>query len=243
MRSSRVTLTLAALFAITMVVWRFWTLPGQLPAPLNAVGPDQAAIERVMERTVSESRTGVVEPPMEAPAVVDAAKQADASQRAVIEPSVASGESGAGVDALPAGYTLGAYRGAMQRTVLTSPPEPRTLPQPGLDGRWFGTGSGSRSGDPIGTRIHVCRVACASRYRPAGSRSFACGARLADRGQHGAVPCASACRPNARVSKSSPGSTACSAWGPYRPYSRPTRHSCRRCWRGPRASPYRSTSR
>ncbi len=141
MRTSLVTWTAAALFTAAAIVWHYSKLPTQAVAPDGAIDPDQTAIDRMIERTVRESRTGVVEPateaPPTAPPAVDSAQQAVATRSEVSEPAAASRGPGAGVDALPDGYTPGTYRGAMQRAPLTSLPAPDPSPNPD----WLGADS------------------------------------------------------------------------------------------------------
>ena len=124
----------AALIVIAAIVWRDSDPTGEAGGQVGAVDPEQATVERMLERTRRESRTGVEEPvseaPPEAPALFGAAQQADGSRQDVSEPEAASSDSGLDPDLLPEGYTLGTYRGAMQRAPLTSAPEPVLSPNP-----------------------------------------------------------------------------------------------------------------
>ena len=131
----------AALIAVAAIVWRSPDPTGGSDAQVGADDPDQALVERMLQRTRRESRTGVEEPvseaPPDAPGLLGAARQADGSRQDGSEPEAASSESGFAQDLLPEGYTLGAFRGAMQRAPLTSAPEPELAPNPA----WLDPGS------------------------------------------------------------------------------------------------------
>ena len=124
----------AALIVIAAIVWRDSDPTGEADGQVGADDPDQALVESMLERTRRESRTGVEEPiseaPPDAPGLLGAARQADGSRRDGSEPEAAAPESGLDSDLLPEGYTLGAYRGAMQRAPLTNAPEPELSPNP-----------------------------------------------------------------------------------------------------------------
>ena len=93
---------------------RPWNLPGKPTRPTS----EQATFERILERTVRESRSGVELPPIEAPPVGSSQPRAIPTQPdATAEP-------------LPEGYSLGAYRGPMQRAPLTGSSQPDVHPNP-----------------------------------------------------------------------------------------------------------------
>ena len=153
MRTLRVTLAIAAAFAVAAVLWRCFDPPGQANGQPGAADAEQAAIDRVVERTLRESRSGIEAPRTEAPPLPDVAQQADASRQSVSGPEAQPAERGAGLNGLPEGYTPGTFRGPMQRAALTSAPEPELSPNPG----WLRTGSApnrildraARSGRPF----------------------------------------------------------------------------------------------
>ena len=124
-------LAVVALFGLAAVVWRYSEPPGEPVGQFSTVDPEQAALERLLERTLRESRTGAQEPLATAPPSVDASQQADATRQDVAEPAEASTEPGVTPDQLPEGYTLGTYRGAMQRAPLSSARERDPSPNPG----------------------------------------------------------------------------------------------------------------
>ena len=120
---------LAALFVAAGAVW-LWSDPaGDNAGQIGAVDEEQAALDRTRERTLRESRSGVEVPPVEAPPVVDSLA------RVVPPPSAEPPEAGVSDDRLPEGYTLGTYRGSMQRAPRTGAPDPQPSPNPD----WLGS--------------------------------------------------------------------------------------------------------
>ncbi len=128
MRSPRVLSAVAAMSVLAVLVWQVSGLLREPAGQVSAVDPEQAALERLIERTTRESQTGVEAPDSEAAPLPDAAQQADGSRQDAA-PAVST-ESGVDPDQLPAGYTLGTYRGAMERAPLTSAAEPELAPNP-----------------------------------------------------------------------------------------------------------------
>ena len=100
------------------ILWRSGTDSGSGGSDVPADAA-QAALDLTVERTLRESRTGVVIPPVEAPPV-------DAGQ-----PPVEPVEPEASDVRLPDGYSFGTHRGSMQRAPLTdgSRPDPSQNPQ------------------------------------------------------------------------------------------------------------------
>ena len=84
----------------------------------DAADSEQATVERMLERTVQESRSGVELPPIEAPPV-------ERSQ-----PRAIPNQADTSTEPLPEGYSLGAYRGPMQRAPLTGSSQPDVPPNP-----------------------------------------------------------------------------------------------------------------
>ena len=84
----------------------------------DAVDSEQATIERILERTVQESRSGVELPPIEPPPI------------GVLQPRAIPTQPNATTEPLPEGYSLGAYRGPMQRAPLTGNSQPDLPPNP-----------------------------------------------------------------------------------------------------------------
>ena len=101
-----------------------WTLywlaePTLEPAgQVDAVDAEQATFERILERTVQESRSGVELPPVEAPPIGSS------------QPRAIPAQPDATTEPLPEGYSLGAYRGPMQRAPLTGSSQPNLPPNP-----------------------------------------------------------------------------------------------------------------
>ena len=95
---------------------------GESDRQVGAPSPEQAAVERMLERTLRESRTGDEEPfAILAPSV-------DSMPPAVSPPQERPSQVEVSIDPLSEGYSLGTYRGAMQRAprtgVYVSEPEP-----------------------------------------------------------------------------------------------------------------------
>ena len=96
------------------------------------VGAEQAVAERILERTLRESRSGVEMPAVVPPPVADAepATVAAQPQTAVDDPRRAAGRSGSSAIVAPEGYSFGTYRGFMQRAPLTGATGPGPSPNP-----------------------------------------------------------------------------------------------------------------
>ncbi|MCZ0951076.1 MAG: hypothetical protein OXJ56_00710, partial [Rhodospirillaceae bacterium] len=137
MRRSLVTLGFVALFAAAAVVWRYSDPAGRPVGQSGAVDSERAAIERVLELTLRESRSGIEEPPGEAPPVPGAALRADSSWRETSETETAPMTPGGALEQLPDGYSTGTYRGPMLRTPLTSVSYPILSSNPA----WLNAGS------------------------------------------------------------------------------------------------------
>ena len=124
-------ITLLAALAILVLAWTLWRsveVADESERRDAVVDTEQAAIQRTLERTLRESRSGVELPPTVAPPVVDSAPPlAFPAPTESIEP-------GSSEDQLPEGYALGNYRGAMQRAQRTTDTAPELVPNPG----WLG---------------------------------------------------------------------------------------------------------
>ena len=125
MKKAFVLLGALAFFVLASVVWRYSDLTGESAGQVTAIDPEQAAVERTLERTLRESRTGVEVPPIEGAPVDDSPPQA-----VVPDPGVSS-------DELPEGYSLGTYHGPMQRAPRTS----ASVPEPSPNPNWFDAAS------------------------------------------------------------------------------------------------------
>ena len=84
----------------------------------DEVDAEQATFERILERTVQESRSGVELPPVEAPPI------------GVLQPRAIPTQPNATTERLPEGYSLGTYHGPMQRAPLTGSSQPDLPPNP-----------------------------------------------------------------------------------------------------------------
>ena len=121
--------TLAAMFVAAGAVWLLSDPAGDTAGQIGAVDEEQAALDRTRERTLRESRSGVEVPPVEAAPVVDSLAGAASP------PSAEPPEARMSEDRLPEGYTLGTYRGSMQRAPRTGAPDPQPSPNPD----WLGS--------------------------------------------------------------------------------------------------------
>ena len=108
-----VLLVVVALLVLAGIVWRFSDLTGESTGQVTLVDAEQAVVERTLQRTFRESRTGAEVPSDEAAPVDDSPPQA------VFPPQAVSPEPGVEIDALPEGYTPGTYFGPMQRAPRT----------------------------------------------------------------------------------------------------------------------------
>ena len=99
----------AAVLVLAAVASRFSDLTGEPAEPAPAIDDRQATVDRILERTLRESRTGVETPAIETAPVVEPPPES------VVPVQTAATEPGAGVAQLPEGYSLGTYRGPMQR--------------------------------------------------------------------------------------------------------------------------------
>ena len=121
-----------AVFLVSAVSLRYVLEPaGESDRQVGAPSPEQAAIERMLERTLRESRTGD-----EAPSAIPA-PSGDSLPPAASPPQARPSQIEVSMDPLPEGYSLGTYRGAMQRAprsgTYVSEPEPNP--------DWLGTSS------------------------------------------------------------------------------------------------------
>ena len=106
-------LTFGALIVLAWMAVRGAVRPGDVPGPVATVDVKQAAIDLTLERTLRERRSRIEIPPVEVPPV--SGSQAPEA----VPPPVASPESGMYMDGSQEGYSLGAYRGPMQRAPRT----------------------------------------------------------------------------------------------------------------------------
>ena len=137
-------LTAVAALVLAGGLWWFSLSPDEPEREweTSAPGPEKAAIDRLLARTVEESRTGgeAVESLPTGPAEPVEADDGAFPRNADPQPqSPAPGSADESPEALPAGYTLGAYRGPMLRAPRTNPSTPEPAPNPD----WFGAGSAS----------------------------------------------------------------------------------------------------
>ena len=123
MKKFSLLLVAAALFALGGTV--YWLADSTLePAgQADAVDAEQATFERILERTLQESRSGVELPPIEAPPV-------ELPPIGVLQPRAIPTQPNATTEPLPEGYSLGTYRGPMQRAPLTGSSQPDLPPNP-----------------------------------------------------------------------------------------------------------------
>ena len=119
------------LLVLAFVLWRFSEPTVESVGQTTSVDLQQAVHDRTLERTLRESRTGV-----EAPST-EAAPATDFLSQDVSPPRVVSLESGADMDRLSEGYSLGTYHGPMQRAPRTSVPVLDPSPNPA----WLNDGS------------------------------------------------------------------------------------------------------
>ncbi|MCY4477029.1 MAG: hypothetical protein OXC70_03425 [Gammaproteobacteria bacterium] len=101
----------ASIAATATVAWRLADWNGEPAEQAASVDPSRATVERILERTARESRTGVVETAVlaapESSAAVDSPQRQSEAER-----------SGVDIDSLPEGYSFGTYRGPMRRAPL-----------------------------------------------------------------------------------------------------------------------------
>ena len=124
---------LPASIAALVAAGILWRSPDPLPEPGGHAASERSALERTVRRTFEESRTGVEMPPVEAPPVGPAAEMPGRQVQSAPMPA----EFNAGMSGLPEGYSLGEYRGRMQRA-------PRTVgagPAPGPNPEWLDSAS------------------------------------------------------------------------------------------------------
>lgn len=132
MKQSAVPLSISlAVLVLAAVASRFADLTGDPAGQAPAIDAEQATVDRLLERNLRESRTGVEMP------VIEAAPVVDFPPETVLPAQAADTEDGTGVAPLPEGYSPGTYRGPMQRAPLTSVPDPEPAPNPD----WLETGS------------------------------------------------------------------------------------------------------
>ena len=107
-----------------MGFWRVFEPAGESLEQIREIDPEELVIEQTLQRTLRESRTGD-----ESPVEIDA-PSGDLPPQAVVPTQTGVPAPGPGVDALPEGYTLGAYHGPMQRAPRTRDSEPELSPGP-----------------------------------------------------------------------------------------------------------------
>ena len=122
---------LTVCLALATGIWRAFEPAGEFSRQVREIGPEEAVIERTLQRTLRESRTAD-----EAPVVVPA-PSGDFSPPAVAPSQAGTPEPGLNADSLPQGYTLGTYRGAMQRAPWAGVPVSELAPNPD----WLGSAS------------------------------------------------------------------------------------------------------
>ena len=124
MKKSIAFLTLGSLVVLAWMAVRLTVRPGDVQGPVAAIDAEQAAIDLTLERTRRENRSGIESPLVGAPPV--AGSQAPDA----VSPQAASPETATYTDQLPDGYSLGAYRGPMQRAPLTGAAGADSSPNP-----------------------------------------------------------------------------------------------------------------
>ena len=124
-------LALAASVAVfTVNGWRTAHWLREPAGEATGVDAERAVVERVLERTLRESRAGVEMPAVVAAPAPGARPDTVAAQpvTAVDDPRGAAGRSGSSAVVAPQGYSFGTYRGSMQRApssgeVVRPPPQ------------------------------------------------------------------------------------------------------------------------
>ena len=111
-------LVAAAFLALGGAVYWLADSTLELAGQADAVDSEQATFERILERTAQESRSGVELPPIEAPPIDG------------LQPQTIRTQPNATTERLPEGYSLGTYRGPMQRAPLTGSSQPDLPPNP-----------------------------------------------------------------------------------------------------------------
>ena len=124
MNRFKAVLVAVSIAAAAAVAWRVadWSgEPADQPAALDA---DRAAVERILERTARESRTGVVEP------AVPVAPESPAPAPDAPQSQFGSEQPGIDIDSLPEGHSLGTHQGPMRRAPSSGVAEPERPPNP-----------------------------------------------------------------------------------------------------------------
>lgn len=121
----KLTMLLASIAAL-VAAGILWRSLDPLPEPGAQVASERAALDRTVRRTFEESRTGVEVPPVEAPPIGSVAEDS----RRPVQPPPMPAESDVGMSGLPEGYSLGEYRGRMQRAPRTVGGGPAPSPNP-----------------------------------------------------------------------------------------------------------------
>ena len=120
---------LTVCLALAAGIWRAFEPVGESERPIGSLSPEQAAVERMLERTLRESRTGD-----EVPTAIPA-PSGDSPPPAVSPPQTSRSQRDVSTDSLPEGYSLGTYRGTMQRAPRTGVRVAEPAPNPD----WLGS--------------------------------------------------------------------------------------------------------
>ena len=110
--------------AISAGIWRAFEPVGESLLQVRETGPEEAVIERALQRTLRESRTGNEEP------VIISAPSGHFSPPASALSRTITHQPAPNADSLPEGYTLGTYHGAMQRAPRTGVAVSELAPNP-----------------------------------------------------------------------------------------------------------------
>ena len=92
--------------------------------PTPAVDANRAMVERILQRTARESRTGVME------SAVLAAPESPAPAFDALQTLVRPAQPGIDIDSLPGDYSLGTYHGPMRRAQSSGDAESERTPNP-----------------------------------------------------------------------------------------------------------------
>ena len=115
---------LTVCLALAAGIWHAFEPVGESDRPIGSRSPEQAALERMLERTLSESRIGD-----EVPTAIPA-PSGDSPPPAVSPPQASPSQREVSTDSLPEGYSLGTYRGTMQRAPRTGVRVAEPAPNP-----------------------------------------------------------------------------------------------------------------
>ena len=115
----------AAIAAGAAIAWRLADSNREPAGQIAASDSEQTVVERVLQRTLRESRVGVQMPPSVAPPATGPDPPNVAAQ-----PQTAADRPGASAALAPEGYTLGNYRGRMQRAASSGDAVPPPVQNP-----------------------------------------------------------------------------------------------------------------